>query len=520
MKKRTIYGLGVCALAIGAVVGVMGTRVAMEVKADGIPGTIYFKATNESEGGAIHFAHFFGGADADVKLTTTVATEPTKIYSVSVPSGAAKVIFTRGNQDTFDWNTIWNQTADLDIPTDGKNMWEFTGYDDGKMTGSWGTYSAESSSSEAAEPTGTGLYIRGTAVSGWDVDPDYELVEHGTDLGCILNVTFAVGDFKIGNADWSKQWGWEYKNDNEESAHVTVIGGAKDNFEKAEGEENYDIHCKVAAAYDIYLTANNYISIELHDQPTPIEGSFFVSTGDYGDGAKAYLYTWNSDEDKNADFPGLEINATNYPAATCTSGTNFNKAGGIWEIPTSVLKAKFIITIEAPTSAEDPTPVEKAKSGDIVAADGIYVAPGATTEEAAGSVGVALQAKLVKDIEAAIVATENDTVCEVTQATAEALVDRYDHLTSRTAIDAATYWTYDGSKGYDIVSAETPAYDKISYADIVEQLRVIAGQNAGAWNVQSTANNLTLIITVSVIGAGLVAAGAMYLVSKKRRLQK
>ena len=107
------------------------------------------------------------------------------------------------------------------------------------------------------------------------------------------------------------------------------------------------------------------------------------------------------------------------------------------------------------------------------------------------------------------------------QATAQGLVTRYDALTDKAAINNSTYYTYDGTKSYsEVKSLAEPGKTDIDYTDIIDQLRVIAGQNAGAWNVNGVSNSVTLIITVSVVFAGIVAAGAMYLISKKRRLQK
>ena len=391
--------------------------------------------------------------------------------------------------------------------------------------------SSEEASSEvpasSEAPVATGLYLRGTAVGGWDVAAANELQEHEGDRGAILNVTFAVGDFKIANADWSQQWGWKYKNDDEEEDHVTVIGGAKDNFEAAEGKDN-NIHCKVAGVYDIYLTNNNYISVELHGEPAEsseeastaeassapiIGGYFYVATGNGYE--EQYLYTWEGEGGtghENAKFPGVKLN--DIADAYCTEGTNFNGNGGIWKVPASALMEKFKITLKD-TDESQPVEERQIETQDLDAAAGIYVAPGA----AAGDLNLGAQANVTKAIEDKIVAAENKSVCNVAKADAELLVAAYDALTDKTAIDAATYWTYD----VDIkdLTDSTPAAANVTYDKLVEQLRFIAeGGNAGAWNVTNATNNIALIITISIVGVGLVGAGALYLVSKKRKLQK
>ena len=394
--------------------------------------------------------------------------------------------------------------------------------------------SAEASSAEASEtpvsseaPVATGLYLRGTAVGGWDVAAANELQPHEGDRGAILNVTFAVGDFKIGNADWSQQWGWKYKNDDEAEDHVTVIGTAKDNFEAAEGVDN-NIHCKVAGAYDVYLTNNNYISIEPHGEPAEsseeassaeassapiVDGYFYVATGNGYE--EQYLYTWEGEGGtghENAKFPGVKLN--DIADAYCTEGTNFNDNGGIWKVPASALMEKFKITLKD-TNESQPVEERQIETQDIDAAAGIYVAPGA----AKGDLNLGAQANVAKAIEDKIVAAENKSVCNVAKADAELLVAAYDALADKTAIDAATYWTYD----IDIkdLTDSTPAAANVTYDKLVEQLRFIAeGGNAGAWNVTNATNNIALIITISIVGVGLVGAGALYLISKKRKLQK
>ena len=63
------------------------------------------------------------------------------IYECSVPEGAPSVIFCRMNSGTTEnnWNNKWNQTGDLTVPTDGKNLFTVpdTGWDN--FTETWST---------------------------------------------------------------------------------------------------------------------------------------------------------------------------------------------------------------------------------------------------------------------------------------------------------------------------------------------------------------------------------------------
>ena len=114
--------------------------------------TVYFKPGEWNVDGAWFAAYFFGGkeGDANVKLENPDAYG---IYTVAVPAGYTKVIFCRMNPDfqEFSWNTgneadgdprpVWNQTGNMDIPTEGSSdvcyvaAWE---------AGSWMTKDAAS----------------------------------------------------------------------------------------------------------------------------------------------------------------------------------------------------------------------------------------------------------------------------------------------------------------------------------------------------------------------------------------
>lgn len=144
-------------------------------------------------------------------------------------------------------------------------------------------------------------YIRGTAVGSWDPLPGNQMsVGTGHCVAEFIGITLSVGEFKIANADWSKVWGYKYRNDGETVDHTTVIGGAAANFEEATSDCN--IKCKVAGVYDLYLMDNNYISIESSTPPstdfalsatsgTINAGGSFVVTASNVTGTLAYSVT-------------------------------------------------------------------------------------------------------------------------------------------------------------------------------------------------------------------------------------
>lgn len=106
--------------------------------------TIYLDAKNGSGWGsdnAWFWAHTWGdGSDYDVTLTEL----GNGYFSCEIPDTKKNVIFVRMNPSysNMDWNNgKWNQTTDLDIPTNGNNMFTPTGWD--KSGGDWSKYSAD-----------------------------------------------------------------------------------------------------------------------------------------------------------------------------------------------------------------------------------------------------------------------------------------------------------------------------------------------------------------------------------------
>lgn len=101
-------------------------------------------------------------------------------------------------------------------------------------------------------------YVRGSAVGSWDALPANQMLtdDDPNNVAVIHGIHLSVGEFKIADASWSDGhvFGWDYDN------RSTIIGGAAANF--AAGTSDNNIKCNVAGDYDLYLTANNYISVE------------------------------------------------------------------------------------------------------------------------------------------------------------------------------------------------------------------------------------------------------------------
>lgn len=98
--------------------------------------TLYLKTGGWQTDNARFSAYFFGSGTTWVSMTKV----SDGVYSCEAPSGYPSVIFCRMNGGTTDnnWdnNNRWEQTGDLTVPTDGKNLYD-------RSNSSWSTYSGE-----------------------------------------------------------------------------------------------------------------------------------------------------------------------------------------------------------------------------------------------------------------------------------------------------------------------------------------------------------------------------------------
>lgn len=124
-------------LAIGMILCWMPAPTA---NAASTPATLYLKPGDWDVDNAWFAAYFFGNGDTWVKMTDD---NSDGIYEVAAPAGYPSVIFCRMNsaKSTCDWGSVWNQSVDLTIPTNGNNIYTVTNPWNGKATGTWSTYS-------------------------------------------------------------------------------------------------------------------------------------------------------------------------------------------------------------------------------------------------------------------------------------------------------------------------------------------------------------------------------------------
>ena len=105
---------------------------------------VYLKPnSNWTQSNARFAAYFFGGSVGEKWVSMTACGDGT--YEVHLPEGydyGCSIIFCRMNPSTTanNWNNKWNQTADLNTPTDGKNLYTVK---DGTWDKGGGTWSVK-----------------------------------------------------------------------------------------------------------------------------------------------------------------------------------------------------------------------------------------------------------------------------------------------------------------------------------------------------------------------------------------
>ena len=175
------------------------------------PVKLYLNAKDWGYGDARFAAYFF---DPAKWVDMTKVEGETYIYEVEVPAGYTQVIFVRmnGNTTANNWDNKWNQTGNLTIPTDGRDMFKPDDWD-GKTT-TWSTYTP---SVKYTFTKGSTWYIDFSAITGKKganypkanvADIDYSANAGGTVIPVTFtaDVTWAEGAtfIKTEQGDWAE----------------------------------------------------------------------------------------------------------------------------------------------------------------------------------------------------------------------------------------------------------------------------------------------------------------------------
>ena len=149
MKTTSFKKLTALLVAVVMVFSMCVTGVSVSAATDSSTTTVYLKPNANWTQTNARFAAYLWNDNGNTWVDAT-DTDGDGYYEVAVPSGYNKVIFTRMNPATKEnnWDTKWNQTSDLSIPTDGKNLYTIAegAWDEGN--GEWSTYNQSTSTSQ------------------------------------------------------------------------------------------------------------------------------------------------------------------------------------------------------------------------------------------------------------------------------------------------------------------------------------------------------------------------------------
>ena len=229
-----------------------------------------------NQAGAVFFAHSWGSADNDVKMSHVSS----DLYSAVIPDGNNSVIFVRmpGGSTSLDWNKKWNQTADLSIPS-GKNCYTITGW--GDTDGSWSKYVEPTPDPEAAKfyITGDSALVTAAGLSStkaWNADAIHSDADTYT-------LHLGAGEYQLKvtvDGTWSTARGY---NDLTETAN-----GLKD------VSDDHNIGFQLAEAGDVKVTYTSSV-FKLEGQwvpeAEPCESYGLLVDGEYVAGKRNTLQT-------------------------------------------------------------------------------------------------------------------------------------------------------------------------------------------------------------------------------------
>jgi hypothetical protein len=458
MKHKISVGLLSAAFVFGLLsAGFVGTRAAVPTKADDPSGvTLYLTPNSDWTTSSPRYAlYYYLDTTTNGWVDMTLVNGETNVYKATVPqtSGVvySNVIFARMNPATTEnnWTNKWNQTSDLTYAASTGNLYTITGTGYDKPTGSWSSYT---------EPT------------------TYSVSEYA-----VVNGTAEATAFATETAGSTKAF--------------TPTDVARTGF-LLEGWYS-DPACATKYVSKIWDAAGS-----LYAKYTTVSArAVYFKTAGWAD---TYVYTFGGDSEYGA-WPGTKLTAANV-----TAGVAYEGEYGIVKVALTKNDTKVIFS-NGTGGAKGTT-----QTYDLSIVNGAYYwvdADNGSTGDADKGSG----AKVVYDINEARRAVTavgtilEGSICGISKATAQNLVDEYDALnaTAKSYVDAATDYTYD--------STNTANSTKVSFTGIVEQLRIIANKSSTPAATAGIDNSAIAPAWIAIISIGIAAVASAGLWISRRK---
>ena len=160
--------------------------------------TLYLKPNSNWAGNSPrNAAYFYGNGNIWVGMTDT---DGDGIYECEAPDGYPNVIFCSMNKNTTNlgWDDRWNQSADLTIPTDDKNLCTLAS-DWNNPNGTWSVY----------DPLATNVYLAGS-MNGWSTTANEFRKANAGDANGTISMILEAGSYElkvVRNGTWTSHNG-------------------------------------------------------------------------------------------------------------------------------------------------------------------------------------------------------------------------------------------------------------------------------------------------------------------------
>ena len=357
------------------------------------PSTLYLQPNDNWVKDGARFAAVLAteGWSAQVWVDATDA-DGDGVYEVAVPDDGnaySIVIFCRMNPGSTnnDWGNKWNQTADLNIPTDGTNCYIVAAGSWDNGNGQWTKFAPGSViETQPTEPVAAGYYVAGS-MNGWkENNADYLMnaQEDGT-YALTLAVTAGSYELKVTDGTWSNSWGTNGQNycfTAETDGEVTVT------FDPASGSVNVTGDClgggeeptePAGAAYYVAGTMNGWTNPDAAYLMNAQEDgtyslTFAVTAGDHE--LKVTDGTWDNSWGKDgqnyvfaAETDG-EVTVTFNPADFSVNVTGDCLGGG--EEPSDPVETAYYVAGEEKLCGVQWDPAAEANKLSDEDGDGVY----------------------------------------------------------------------------------------------------------------------------------------------------